>query len=334
MPHVRCLFVALLLLEAAAPVGAQQPITLYAAGSLKAALGEVAGNYQATYGTPVATTFGPSGLLRERIEKGEPAQVFASANMKHPAALEAEGRGGPIVLFARNKLCALARDAVDVTTETLLDVLLDPSVRLGTSTPKADPSGDYAWQLFAKADTVRPGARAALEAKALQLTGGATSEKAPDGRNPYGWVMESNKADIFLTYCTNAVTPEVLSQVYGVPVTVERLDTGTTFASSWVSSDDRRRAYSTPTMTSLALMITETSLPGVRPRRSAELTVMVEVITLPPPMSTWISAATAPLVTLVTLPLRMLRALSFMFSSSCRRSQGPLKWTRPNAVAS
>ncbi len=205
MPHVRCLVVALLLQGLAAPVGAQQPIALYAAGSLKAALGEVAGNYEAAYGTPVATTFGPSGLLRARIEKGEPAQVFASANMKHPRTLEAEGRGGPIVLFARNKLCALARDAVDVTAETLLDVLLDPAVRLGTSTPKADPSGDYAWQLFAKADAVRPGVGATLEGKALQLTGGATSEKAPDGRNQYGWVMETDKADVFLTYCTNAV---------------------------------------------------------------------------------------------------------------------------------
>ena len=51
----------------------------------------------------------------------------------------------------------------------------------------------------------RPGARATLEAKALQLTGGPTSEKAPAGRNQYAWVMESGKADVFLTYCTNAV---------------------------------------------------------------------------------------------------------------------------------
>lgn len=205
LTYAPSLLVALLLVGTTAPVCAQQPITLSAAGSLKAALGEVAGDYEAAYGTHVATTFGPSGLLRERIEKGEPAQVFASANMKHPKTLEAEGRGGPVVLFARNKLCALTQAAVDITTETLLDVLLDPAIRLGTSTPKADPSGDYAWQLFAKADAIRPGTRAALEAKALQLTGGATSEKPPDGRNPYGWVMESNKADVFLTYCTNAV---------------------------------------------------------------------------------------------------------------------------------
>ncbi len=39
----------------------------------------------------------------------------------------------------------------------------------------------------------------------MQLTGGPTSEKAPEGKNLYGWVMASNKADVFLTYCTNAI---------------------------------------------------------------------------------------------------------------------------------
>jgi ABC-type molybdate transport system substrate-binding protein len=83
--------------------------------------------------------------------------------------------------------------------------MLDGSVRVGMSTPKADPSGDYALALFARAETLKAGARAALEARALQLTGGPTSEKAPAGRNQYAWVMESGRADVFLTYCTNAV---------------------------------------------------------------------------------------------------------------------------------
>ena len=44
-----------------------------------------------------------------------------------------------------------------------------------------------------------------LSGKALQLTGGPDSAKAPEGRNQYGWVMGEKKADVFLTYCTNAV---------------------------------------------------------------------------------------------------------------------------------
>ncbi len=185
-----------------------ETVNLFAAGSLKAALTEVAKAFEKGRGgaVRVESTFGPSGLLRERIEKGEPAHVFASANTSHPKRLAGQGRAAdPPSVFARNQLCALARVGLAVTPERMLEVLLDPKVRLGTSTPKADPAGDYAFALFAKAEKLKPGARAALEARALQLTGGPTSEKAPGGRNPYAWVMDSGKADLFLTYCTNAV---------------------------------------------------------------------------------------------------------------------------------
>lgn len=180
-------------------------VLLHAAGSLKSALGEVAREFGQSTGLTVKTAFAPSGLLRKRIEGGEAAEVYASANMKHPEALNAAGLAGPVTLFARNTLCAIAQPQLTVTEETLLDVLLDDATRLGTSTPKADPSGDYAWTLFEKAETVRPGAFAILDAKAMKLTGGADTQAAPQGRNQYGWVMEGDKADIFLTYCTNAV---------------------------------------------------------------------------------------------------------------------------------
>ena len=47
-------------------------------------------------------------------------------------------------------------------------------------------------------------ARSALENKALQLTGGATSAAPPAGRNAYGWHLAEGRADIFLAYCTAA----------------------------------------------------------------------------------------------------------------------------------
>ena len=175
-------------------------ISLFAAGSLNAALTEVVTNYTATYGVPIATTFGPSGLMRERIEAGEVAHVFASANMRHPRTLEAAGKGGPVTRFAGNRMCALATADLAVSTETLLEVMLDPATSLGTSTPKADPSGDYAFALFDKT-----GQAEALKAKALQLTGGPDSAAPPEGRNAYAWVLDSDQADLFLTYCTNAV---------------------------------------------------------------------------------------------------------------------------------
>ncbi len=194
------LLVLLLPLSAAA-----DSLQLYAAGSLKAALGEVVISYEKNYTTKITTKFGPSGLLKKAILAGEKADIFASANMKHPESLAAKGWGSPVVLFARNKLCALAQPDVAVTTSNLLDTLLDENIRLGTSTPKADPSGDYAWELFARADKIKEGSFSKLSGKTLQLTGGPDSAKAPAGHNQYGWVMGGNKADVFLTYCTNAV---------------------------------------------------------------------------------------------------------------------------------
>lgn len=199
------ILLAIMIFVSGGAMARAETLQLYAAGSLKAALGDVAKAYEKASGDAVKTTFGPSGLLRKRIEGGETAHVFASANMKHPKALEEQGKAGPVTLFARNRFCAIAQPELKVTNETLLDVILDEKTRLGTSTPKADPSGDYAWALFEKAEKINPGAFKALDGKALKLTGGPDSAKAPQGRNQYGWVMSQKKADIFLTYCTNAV---------------------------------------------------------------------------------------------------------------------------------
>ncbi|QPC43721.1 molybdate ABC transporter substrate-binding protein [Kaustia mangrovi] len=201
-------------------------VVLFAAGSLKAALGAVAEAFADEYGTPVEARFGPSGLMRERIEGGEAAGLFASASMKHPLALRAAGRGGPVALFARNRLCAIVQPEVETTTDTLLDTLLDPEIRLGTSTPKADPSGDYAWALFDKAEALVPGAADVLKAKALKLTGGRNSAAAPEGRNTYGWVMEEGKADVFLTYCTNARLAKAEVPALGIVDIAEALAVG------------------------------------------------------------------------------------------------------------
>ena len=128
--------------------------------------------------------------------------------MEHPQALASEKRSGPVVLFARNRLCALVRPGLEVTPASLLGRMLDPQTKLGTSTPKADPSGDYAWEVFHKAEKINPGAYATLDKKALQLTGGPSSPPAPQGRSVYGELVAQGAADIFLTYCTNALAAQ------------------------------------------------------------------------------------------------------------------------------
>jgi ABC-type molybdate transport system substrate-binding protein len=177
-------------------------VRLYAAGSLRPALTDIIAAFQKAQAIKVEPTFGASGLLGERLPSGEQGDLFASADMGQPLALQAAGKAGPVVLFARNRLCALVRPNLDVTSETVLSAMLDPAVRLGTSTPKADPSGDYAWEVFRRADAVQPGSRERLEAKAIKLTGGPAAPQPPPDRNVYAWHIAENRADLFLAYCT------------------------------------------------------------------------------------------------------------------------------------
>ena len=185
------------------------PVQVYAAGSLRGPMTKISSEYQERTGQKIILTFGASGLLRERIEKGEPVGVFASADTNHPQRLADGGSWHAPVVFVRNAMCALTGEKVLAEPSTLLSVMLKPDVRVGTSTPKSDPSGDYAWALFAKAEAVQPGAFKILDGKALKLTGAANSPQPPAGKTFYGWAMDEGQADVFLTYCTNAVAAQV-----------------------------------------------------------------------------------------------------------------------------
>jgi len=135
--HARLAWIFVCLVMALPQRGAtEEPVRLYAAGSLRAAMTDIAHAFTVQYGVPVETTFGASGLLRERIERGESTDVFASADMQHPRTLMQAGKGGPVPVFIRNRLCVLAQPSVRITPETVLETLLRPDIRLGTSTPQ------------------------------------------------------------------------------------------------------------------------------------------------------------------------------------------------------
>lgn len=198
---LHCLFLATIAMNTAAHA---EDVHLYAAGSLRAALTDVGTAFTAKSGHHVVAKFGPSGVLEQEIAGGAKADVFASANMEYPQALSRSNKSGPVLRFARNKLCALVKPGLKVDSASLLDRMRDPAIKLGTSTPNSDPSGDYAFEVFRKADAIKPGARATLENKALKLTGTAESAVPPAGRSVYGWHIAEGRADIFLAYCTAA----------------------------------------------------------------------------------------------------------------------------------
>jgi molybdate transport system substrate-binding protein len=181
-----------------------EPLHIYAAGSLTAAFTDIVKAFPADAGDVATPVFGPSGVLRERIEHADHVDVLASADMDQPRKLARSHSGSFVVMFTRNRLCALGKASLGLTPENLLDRLLDPSVRLATSTPGADPGGDYAWAVFARAEAAHPGARAILEHKAMQLVGGPTSEPIVPGRGAVQGIFLANRADVMLGYCSSA----------------------------------------------------------------------------------------------------------------------------------
>lgn len=184
------------------PRGAE--LHVLAAGSLREVLGEVGNQYRQATGIEVVADFAPSGVLRVAIEKGRRADLFASADMGHPLALWQAGRATRVAMFTRNKLCGIAVPRIGLTTANFVDRLLDPSVKLGTSTPKADPAGDYTWQMFRRTDALRPGSYAILDKKAQQLFGGPTNNGNVGGKDPAVAALASGRVDIVIGYCTSA----------------------------------------------------------------------------------------------------------------------------------
>jgi molybdate transport system substrate-binding protein len=134
--------------------------------------------------------------------------------MSHAEAL-ADLRGERALPFANNSMCALVGPSLTTTPDTLLDDMLRPDLRLGMSTPGSDPSGDYALEVFERAETVRAGSAAALRGLANCLTGASLPITA-DVAAPYADIMRREDADIFLTYRSNALA--VLDEVRGTRI--------------------------------------------------------------------------------------------------------------------
>jgi ABC-type molybdate transport system substrate-binding protein len=230
MRRLAAIFLAIFTVQTGASVAAE-PARIYAAGSLSGALPKLiaaSGLPASDFAPPV---FGPAGLLGQRLLGGEKADLFASADLAQPR-LVVSAKGGMVVPFIQNRMCVAAPKSLGLTTDNLLDRLLDPKVRLATSTPGADPGGDYAMAVFDRADAVHPGATAILSAKALKLVGG------PNSMSPAS-VFAGHHADALLFYCSSAAAtvkelpdlvstrvPEALEvhPLYGLAILSDRPD--------------------------------------------------------------------------------------------------------------
>jgi molybdate transport system substrate-binding protein len=120
-------------------VAAGSAPTVYAAASLTKVLPQI--DPSAKY------TFGGSGALETQIEQGAPADVFAAASPKEPAALYAKGMVDKPVEFATNTLVLIVPKSNPARITSVSDIT-KPGVKLVICNATV-PCGDYARTAFA-----------------------------------------------------------------------------------------------------------------------------------------------------------------------------------------
>lgn len=128
-------------LAAAALPAAAQATTVYAATSLRDVFPRIDGG--------MTFSFGGSNTLQLQIERGAPADVFASASPKEPQALFKEQRCGRPAVFATNVLVLIVPKSNPAGIRSVYDLKQGAPKRIAVGAP-AVPVGAYTRQLLAR----------------------------------------------------------------------------------------------------------------------------------------------------------------------------------------
>ena len=134
-----------LLISACAATRDAQTLTVFAASSLTDALKEIGAQFEAQHpGVKVDFNFAGSQLLRQQLEQGAQADVFASANTKEMDAAIKSGlvaANAPQV-FVKNRLTVIVPQDNRAGVTTLVD-LAKPGLKIVLAAPNV-PVGGYA----------------------------------------------------------------------------------------------------------------------------------------------------------------------------------------------
>jgi molybdate transport system substrate-binding protein len=198
---LRTLAIAAVVLTTLGAPARADDLVVYGAGSLREAIGQIATEFGQAHGLAVKTRFGPSGRMRERIEKGERVDLFTSADVGHARKLVEDGRASVMAVFVRNTLCLLSPGKFGATTGTGLDKLLAPGVRVGMSPPKVDPLGDYTVRLFGLIDHLRLGSAVALQSRAVVLDTPPGAPPPKSGDTDADAILDG-RVDASIVYCS------------------------------------------------------------------------------------------------------------------------------------
>jgi molybdate transport system substrate-binding protein len=179
-------------------------IRVMAAGSLKDAFAAIFADYTKQYGGSFAPVWARPVPCASVCRTAKRSTFLPLPPLPHAQALTEAGVSGPSVLFTRNALCIVTDAAMALDSGNLVETLLKPDIRIGTSTPVADPAGDYTWEIFHRIDAQRPGAFKLLSEKAQQLFGGAATTTPVNGRPRLLVALDEHQIDLFIYYCSGA----------------------------------------------------------------------------------------------------------------------------------
>lgn len=174
-------------------------LTIFSAGSFRHVMQELIHLFKCKHPMDISAVLAPAGLLRQRIERGEHCDIFISANLQNIIQLSASQCIYKQQILAFNRLMLTTRDEAQYKDRETLDMLLDPNLRLATSTPIADPGGDYTWQLFDLVEKRYPKQGEYLKRRALQLVGGENSV-VPKGEIAAEYILKHGYADMMVGY--------------------------------------------------------------------------------------------------------------------------------------
>jgi molybdate transport system substrate-binding protein len=168
-------------------------------------------------------SFASSSTLAQQIRQGAPADVFASADTKHPLGLYRDGLCGKPSVFATNALVVVRPKSNPGNVRTISD-LRRPGVRVVIAR-EGVPVGDYTRTVLRRLGIARA------------VLGNVVSEEA-DVRSVLAKVA-LGEADAGFVYRTDAATVKKLVGVLSVP---ERAQPPIRYGICVVSSTDDRPA--------------------------------------------------------------------------------------------
>jgi molybdate transport system substrate-binding protein len=154
-----------------------EPLTVFAAASLKESLDEAAAAYQKANGQTVRVSYAASSALARQIEQGAPADVFLSADLEWMDYLQQRKLVDPVT---RRNLLGNALVLVAPASGNITPVELKPGVdllprlgkkgRIALGLTASVPAGKYAKAAFASLGVWKPLESHVAEAESVRAT--------------------------------------------------------------------------------------------------------------------------------------------------------------------